>query len=532
METNRIFKYIFAAVVIGLIGYAIIIFVSNRSIETTEVLDQTSTVNNIQTDLRFAIAGYDTINPLISNNRNVQEIAKIIYDPLVTLDEDYKLEYCLADSIEKQDSTHYLIKLKKGVLWNDNTELTAFDVKFTFDKILLGGFKNIYQSNLEYVTDLAIVDNGNNDSLVVTLSREVPFFEYYLTFPIMCEHYYEGEDFAASEKAPIGTGMYKIESIEATRIKLVKNPTYWNANKVPMASEIYVNLYGTIGEVYNAFKSGDIDIMMVGNSNIDQYIGTLGYNKIEFKSRDYDFLTLNCLDPNLQDPRMRRALSLILDKNALIAAALGGGYVSSNFPLDYGEWLYTRDLGVETNIDEAKRLITECGWQERNNGWIVHDGRNTVRLNFTITVNNDSEERVRVAENIKEQLENVGIDVDIRYLARDKYIDALQNKNYQIILTGVESSYTPNLATFFGSGNIANYENEEMLAIIGEATSGASDERLYEFYNRLYDIYLEEAPYIGLYRKTQSLISNQSLSGNLKPNAFNMYHNIELWYRQ
>ena len=67
METNRIFKYIFAAVVIGLIGYAVIIFVSNRSIETTEVLDQTSTVNNIQTDLRFAIAGSDTINPLISN---------------------------------------------------------------------------------------------------------------------------------------------------------------------------------------------------------------------------------------------------------------------------------------------------------------------------------------------------------------------------------------------------------------------------------------------------------------------------------
>jgi ABC-type oligopeptide transport system substrate-binding subunit len=127
-----------------------------------------------------------------------------------------------------------------------------------------------------------------------------------------------------------------------------------------MANEIYVNLYGTIGEVYNAFKSGDIDIMLVGNSNIEQYIGSLGYNRIEFKSRDYDFLTLNCLDPNLQNPKMRKALSLILDKNALIAACLGEGYVSSNFPLDYGEWLYTRDLGVETNHDEAKKLITEC----------------------------------------------------------------------------------------------------------------------------------------------------------------------------
>ena len=528
METNRIFKYIFAAVVIGLIGYAVIVFVSNRSIDTTELVDQTSTVNNIQTDLRFAIAGYDTFNPLVSNNRNVQEISKIVFDPLVTLNEDYKLEYVLADSIEKEDATHYIIKIKKGVLWNDNQELTPFDVKFTFDKILLGGFRNIYQSNLEYVTDLEVLDDG----VRVTLSQEVPFFEYYLTFPIMCEHYYEGEDFASSEKIPIGTGMFKIESIDATRIKLVKNPTYWNSNKTPMVNEIYVNLYGTIGEVYNAFKSGDIDILLVSNSNIEQYIGTLGYNKIEFKSRDYDFLTLNCQDGPLQDPRIRKALSLILDKNAIIAACLGPGYVSSNFPLDFGEWLYTRDLGVETNIDEAKAILKECGWQERNNGWIIHDGRNTIRLNLTITVNNDNEARVRVAENIKEQFENVGIDVNIRYLNRDKYIDALTNHNYQIILTGVESSYTPNLATYFGGGNIANYSNEEVLAIIGEATSGAPDERLYEMYNRLFDIYLEEAPYIGLYRKTQSLISNQSLVGNLKPNSFNMYHNIELWYRQ
>ena len=528
METNRIFKYIFAAVVIGLIGYAVIVFVSNRSIDTTETLDQTSTVNNIQTDLRFAIAEYDTFNPLVSNNRNVRELSKLVFDPLVTLDEDYKLEYVLAESIEKEDATHYIIKLKKGVLWNDNQELTPFDVKFTFDKILIGGFKNIYQNNLEYVTDLEVIDDG----VKVTLSQEVPFFEYYLTFPIMCEHYYEGEDFVTSEKIPIGTGMFKIESIEATRIKLVKNPTYWNSYKVPMANEIYINLYGTIGEVYNAFKSGDIDILMVSNPNIEQYIGTLGYNKIEFKSRDYDFLTLNCLAPELSDARVRKALSLILDKNYIIASCLGPGYVSSNFPLDYGEWLYTKDLGVETNLDEAKALLVESGWQERNNGWIIQDGRNTIRLKLTITVNNDNEARVKVAENIKEQYENFGIDVDIRYLNRDKYIDALTNKNYQIILTGVETSFTPNLATYFGGGNIANYTNEEVLGIIGEATTGTTDERLHEIYNRLFDIYLEEAPYIGLYRKTQCLVSNQSLVGNLKPNAFDMYHNIELWYRQ
>ncbi len=55
---------------------------------------------------------------------------------------------------------------------------------------------------------------------------------------------------------------------------------------------------------------------------------------------------------------------------------------------------------------------------------------------------------------------------------------------------------------------------------------------LYEKYGRLYDIYLEEAPYIGLYRNTELVVYNQSLVGNIKANTFNIYHNIEKWYRQ
>ena len=74
MKSNNLFKYIFAAVVIVLIGYTIYLISQRNSNEDEKSIDQTSTVSNIQTDLRFAIAGLDTINPIITNNRNVQEI--------------------------------------------------------------------------------------------------------------------------------------------------------------------------------------------------------------------------------------------------------------------------------------------------------------------------------------------------------------------------------------------------------------------------------------------------------------------------
>ena len=85
MNSNNVIKYIFSVVVVILILGTMYFIVKNRSKNEDYTLDQTSTVNNIQTDLRFAIAEFDTINPILSNNRNVQEISKVIYEPLVNL---------------------------------------------------------------------------------------------------------------------------------------------------------------------------------------------------------------------------------------------------------------------------------------------------------------------------------------------------------------------------------------------------------------------------------------------------------------
>lgn len=136
MENNNFVKYIFATIVIFLIAYTFYVIAKNNKEDENVSLDQTSTLTNIQTDLRLAIAEMDTINPILSHNRNVQEVTKIIYEPLVTLDENYKMEYCLAEEIAKIDSLNYVVKLRKGVLWENNTNFTAYDVFFTMDKIL------------------------------------------------------------------------------------------------------------------------------------------------------------------------------------------------------------------------------------------------------------------------------------------------------------------------------------------------------------------------------------------------------------
>jgi len=527
-NNNNLFKYIFAVVVVFIIGYTMYVLFQNKKEENNSTLDQTSTLSNIQTDLRFAITGLDTINPIISNNRNVQELSKIIYEPLVSLNENYKLEYRLAEEIARDEENSYIVKLRKGVLWSDRSEFNAYDVVFTIDFIKQSGVPTIYSENLREVTDLAVIDDH---TLKITLATPVPFFEYNLTIPIMCKNYYEGEDFAVSEKLPIGTGMFRISEMSSNVIKLAQNEYYWDVDKKPMATEITVNLYGTMGETYAAFKNGEIDILSVKIPNVEEYIGSLGYNKIEYKSRDYDFLSINSQNDILSDPAVRRALSLAIDKNTFMGI-LGAGHITSNFSLDMGSWLYTKDLNVAVDTEQAAQILFDAGWERTTNSWQKREGYNTKRLGFTLTVNSNNQTRVAIAENIKEQLSNFGIYVNIRYLAGDAFSSAINNRDYEVAIVGIKLGYTPNLTTFFGEGNIANYHNDEVSEIMQNISNTTDEGVLYEKYGRLYEIYLEEAPYIGLYRNTETIIYNQGLVSNIKANCFDIYHNIEKWYRQ
>ena len=136
-----VFKYIFVLAFIVLLIITYIVFYDEEN-DTNTVQDQTSTVSTLITDLRLGISEFDTLNPLVTNNKNVKEISRLIFDSLVTVSSNYGLEYGLATEIAKSDNWNYIITLREGVKWQDGTDFTAQDVKFTVDTI-----KNSFSSS-------------------------------------------------------------------------------------------------------------------------------------------------------------------------------------------------------------------------------------------------------------------------------------------------------------------------------------------------------------------------------------------------
>ena len=448
---------------------------------------------------------------------------------MFNLSSDYKLENCLATECSKISDTSYVVKINNNIKWHDGSTVIAKDVQFTIDRLKDG--VSTYAYNVEKVIGLEVIDAS---TIKINLSEPVPFFEYNLTFPILPNNYYLGEDFYNSEKTPIGTGPYKIVSFDGTNMILGKNDRWWNIeNKNAKIEAISIKIFSEMGEVYNSFKLGNIDVVSTSNNQLENYIGTIGYTKNDYKGRKYTYLAFNCLDDILSNTEVRKAIGYSIDKNNILSNIYGNnGYVSS-FPLDYGNFLYEDGIiNNDYNQDQAKIILLQNGWDYKNNRWQKsNDDYTTSRIDLTLTVNRDDAEKLATAEIIENQLTQVGMKVSLRKVSASQYSTILDNKDYQMILTGVYNSFSPNIDTFFGNDNLQNFYNNELNTILNETKNTSDENKIKEDYKKIEEIYNNELPFLSLYRDKSTVVKSQNIYGEITPNNYFSFYNIHTWSR-
>lgn len=520
---NNIFKYIFAIVVIGLVVGAVYILYYSKNNNVEEVIEE-ETKNEVDSEIsvveniKMGISNFDTMNPLLTTNKEIINISKLIFEPLIEVTSDYHVQACLAKSFEKIDETTYQIKVDNSIKWQDGTSFMAKDIQFTIEKIKEGG--SIYTSNVEHIES---VETPDAETAILKLNQSVDFLEFYLDFPILSSSYYFNEDFKNSSKIPIGTGMYKIASIDNDNILLIKNDRWRNANeKSAKTASITIHKYNAVGEMFNTFKLGNIDLINTYMTNYNNYVGTIGYNKKEYRGRSYDFLSFNCYDSILTNKEVRKAINYAINKNDIVSSTLGNSKIVSNGPLDYGSYLYNGEGVINHNQDEARKILQDDGWTYTNNRWQKSINGYVRKLVINLIVNEGNQERINVANNIKRQLGEIGIVINVVNVSEEKYYEHLQNKNYQMILTGVNSSVSPDLSYFYGDNNIANYDNDDIKSKLHSADNFAEIQKITN----------EDVPYIGLYRNKGILILNANMGGEFNPNSYFTYYDFYEWYRQ
>ncbi|SDK23772.1 peptide ABC transporter substrate-binding protein [Natronincola ferrireducens] len=522
------------------------IFLTACSTEEVDPIEEEETKENIENyepadggTLNLSVTRFNTFNPLFNNNYSLFQLHHLIYEGLVTFDPNMDIKPKLAiDWTIAQDGQSIQFTLRDGVTWHDGKPLTAEDVIFTVN-LIKGNIRNakgtsIFRTSLQQISDIREIKDG-----VINVTFSSPFSNALevMTFPILPKHLFEGNNIEKlnSPNFPmVGTGPYQLDQYETMRkIKLTKNKNYWG--QVPYIQDIEVTIVPDLEAQLSVFENGDIDVAQPISIDWAKYMENRNVKVYEYVSNNYEFLGLNFRNSILRDKNIRKAIAYGIDRHKLINNIyLGHGTVVDGpiYPLSL---LYDEgSLQYGYNRDQAEALLQESGYElDRENN--TRSNGNGDTLNFTLISNKNNVLREKTVFFIEDELEAIGIKIDVELLDWEELNERIARGNFDIVLGGWELAYLPDLSFAFhsrqlGGSNFIAYNNEEMDELLEEAFSAAGLTAKQQAYSQLQIHIAEELPYVSLFFKNGAIVVRDKVKGEFKPSHYNLFYGIEEWY--
>ncbi|SHJ00102.1 peptide ABC transporter substrate-binding protein [Lutispora thermophila] len=469
-----------------------------------------------------------SLNPLLVNSKSYTDVSKLLFNGLVEYDETLKPVLVLADSINMNDAgDKVIIKLKHNIRWSDGEYLTSDDVVYTLDTIKRAGV-SIYKSKLENITSYKALDD-------YTIEMKFGGFPYNsldaLTFPIVARH--------STGSMPVGTGPYKV--VEYNRLKYMElEPNEYNIqSSMPYISKIRVNFIKDIDSFDSAFETGQIDMINTSSYDWEKYKESRDVNTYEYVSTDYEFISLNFNNPILSDKNVRRALMYGINRTSITEKHLLGNAVVTDTPIRHGSWLYSEDEDKYMyNKAEAQYSINNAGFALNEDTKIFErevEGKKQ-QLRLRLITNSENDYRVKAAEDIKNNLEDIGFVIDVEIMNFENLMGRINKKDYDMALVGINFSPEIDLYNFFHSSQISRgmnyggYVNPRMDLLLEQSKKTLSTENKYVNYQEIQRIIKDDLPIISLFYKKYALVMRNKVRGEIIADSENLFRTINHWY--
>ena len=501
--------------------------------KTGDEVDGLIVNDNHTSALNLAVESIDTLNPLFTNSESVRDCLGLIYEPLYTFDASLNPIGVLAQSITTSDCYNYTIKIKDNVVWHNSDTLDSYDVLHSINLIRYN--QSPYSDLLKNIGAAYAPDNT---TITITLTRPVPNIEALLSFPIV-------PDGVTSEIStsfiPVGTGPYKYDDkISSDKIRLIKNEN-WHQS-LPSINEVLLNILKDKEAVINAFDASEIDA--VTSTLIDLKTNTPRGNIYtnDYTSNNMTFLGINNSSSVLSGSNTKKAISYLIDKNDIVKTEIFQRGQVANIPINPSAWYCTKIS--DTTYDDAyiSEMLALDGWTKNASGLFTRDkndaddpnnSQNTItqQLKLDITINENNEERLRIATKIADKLNAYGIETSVTVLGFEEYKTKINEKNYSLFIGEITTTANSDpYSMLCKQDNYFAYSSDRMNDVVYRLGFTKTSSEVIACYTEFASIFQEEMPFIPLFFRTESVIFEKSVSGTSMPNIFSAYPNIANWY--
>ncbi|SET75977.1 peptide/nickel transport system substrate-binding protein [Natronincola peptidivorans] len=489
--------------------------------------------------LNISVTRFNTLNPLFNNNYSLFQLHHLVYEGLVSFDENMDIQPQLAESWNIADDGQSIqFTLRKDITWHDGQPFTAQDVIFTID-LIKGNIRNvtgtsIFRTSLQQISDIREIEDG---VINVTFTRPFSNGLEAMTFPILPKHLFEGNNIEKINNGDfqmIGTGPFQLEAYETMRnMKLIRNNNHWG--KRPYIEAVDVVIVPDSEAQLSVFENGDIDLAQPISIDWAKYSDSKDVEVYEFISNNYEFLGVNFRNSILAHKNIRKAIAYGVDRHKLINNIFLGHGTIVDVPVYPLSSIYDEDsllYGYDKN--QAIELLEKSGYT-LNGDYTIGTNEDGNTLTFDLITNKDNIVREKTAYFIQEELAEVGIEINIESLEWDEFNDRINTGNFDLVLGGWELSSIPDLSFAFhssqiGGSNFISYQDETMDELLEEAFRASSPSEKQKKYSELQNHIVEEVPYVSLFFKNGSIVVRDKVKGEFQPNYYNLFNGIENWF--
>ncbi len=471
------------------------------------------------------------INPLLATDSASAEIADWIFSGLVKFDKNGKFIPDLAQNYTFESSTSLRFELKKDIKWHDGKDFTAEDVLFTYHLMQNPKLVTPYKDDFKYVKSVEAVDR-----YTVRVTYTQPYFQALSIWMMgmLPRHLWENEAEPMTSrlnKAPVGTGSYKLEKPFKVNEKIILNA---NDDYRPHRPHIDRLNYHYIGDPSTRFMTLKAKVLDIGGLDPLQAERQLDkdfhdyYTLVEQPSNSYSYIGFNLRLEKFRDKRVREAIAYAIDKKELIDLLFFSHGKACHGPFMPGSDVYPKDYVPKGyDLNRSKELLKELGFTPEH------------PLEFELVTSSGSDIGINSAQIIQYQLAKAGIIMHIRTMEWQAFLNTVvMPHNFEAVLLGWSLSLIPDAYSIWhsdgdkqGGFNFVGYHNKEVDMKIEAAEKIVAPDAFAAVYREIFKLIADDTPYIFLYIPNSITAVNRAIEG-VEPSIIGIMHNQPEWTKK
>ena len=488
-----------------------------------------------------------SFNPLVATNRSNQLIGALVYENMVELDNDFNvIKNVIVDWKSNDDYTFWTFTIDPGHTFHDGTPLTGKDVRYSLDRAVSSdrfrGRFNSYLGASYSDTEVTVTLGIGNSQLPKLLN--IPIIKYGTfsdDYPMGSGPYMYNEDYTElhAYEGYIGRPVEVQPTDEDGNVDEDAPVEYQHPQVTFPIDTIYLKEFDDAQSALDAFESSLIDVVINDPSSYTN-LGYASTNEIHsYPTTNFHYVVINEAGALGRFSQFRYAMNFAFDRDNLVSL-LHGNAVASPIAMYPTCDLYPEDLAANLayDLETCVAVLENAGIRDYDDdGWLEYMSGSPQEIELVFVVCSDSSAKAGVVRRFADDMESIGIKVNVQELSWEDYMTALKEGNFDLyygemrLRNNFDLTELLTVRTKDNENTNINYSNSTNLSYIEylNAYLAAGEAERAVMYRQFADLLSMNATLIPIGFEKQEIISHRGIIKGINANFGNPLYDFVNW---